>query len=234
MQGRKSPRRPRLIKLSFYPVQDEIQDVILQPRPLDARLGKVVANVGHIEPPQRIVQHRGGSRHIGDMKHPLLYPFGEDAPQERLLADVDAAPGLLHLPDVAEELGPQRTVAHHRLLDRLQPGVDVVEQLLLGRQVAVGKPLEPGIQVLRLGLDHGPIDFVLVFEIGIDRATPFPRRFTSISNSRVRTINLSLFSVAQSCKTCAKLHIFIIKNQSMHFVFQTARSAKNFNTTITI
>ena len=194
MQGRKSPRRPRLIKLSFYPVQDEIQDVILQPRPLDARLGKVVANVGHIEPPQRIVQHRGGSRHIGDMKHPLLYPFGEDAPQERLLADVDAAPGLLHLPDVAEELGPQRTVAHHRLLDRLQTGVDVVEQLLLGRQVAVGKPLEPGIQVLRLGLDHGPIDFVLVFEIG----------------SRVRTINLSLFFQLHNRAKRVRNYIFLL------------------------
>ena len=122
-----------------------------------------------------IMHQLGGHVEVVYLKNTRLHALAQHVLEELHLFFVEPLACLLHLSDVAEEVGTERTVAVNHFLHHVQAGVDHLEHLLVGRNVLVGHALHGVQQDVQLRLDHGQVDILLALEVGIERASSFLR-----------------------------------------------------------
>ena len=80
---------------------------------------------------------------------------------------------LLYHPDVTEELSTQVTVAHHRLSDHAQMGVDQLDDFILWADLTGCHLVEFITQAFQLTFDDCIVNLLFRFEIGIERTSAF-------------------------------------------------------------
>ena len=98
--------------------------------------GYATVDVGHLEALDTVVGDVGHEVDIVDVELALLLSLGKDLAEQLYLGQVEMLAHLLDHPDVAEELGAQVSVAHHRLANHVQVGVDELDDLLMGTDLA--------------------------------------------------------------------------------------------------
>lgn len=114
------------------------------------------------------------------MRNTLGHAVGEYLLENRRLARRGEPPGVLHLTHIAEEESPQRAIARHRLLHRLEAYENEALKFLLGvgiKRQQVGELLH---HLLALLVHESVEDLPLIAEVGVDGATTLARHLGDV------------------------------------------------------
>ena len=94
-------------------------------------MGDTAIDIGYFKAFDTIVGDVGHQIDVVDVELAVFLSFGIDFAEELDLCVIEVFTHFLNHPDVTEEFGTQVTIAHHRLTDHTQMGVNQLDDLVL-------------------------------------------------------------------------------------------------------